>query len=78
MDSLGGAIPIRDERKEDQPAIYSLTQRAFAPMSFAAGDEQELIGALRARGGLTLSLVAELDGKVVGHVARIARPSSLT
>jgi putative acetyltransferase len=69
MNTLGEKVVIRDERTEDQPAIYSLTQRAFAPMSFAAGDEQDLIDVLRARGGLAISLVAELDGEIVGHVA---------
>jgi putative acetyltransferase len=69
MDKLGDAIVIRDERTEDRPVIYDLTRRAFAPMSFAAGDEQDLIDALRACGALTISLVAEMDGKVVGHVA---------
>jgi putative acetyltransferase len=69
MNILVEKVVIRDERTDDQPSIHDLTRRAFAPMSFAAGDEQDLIDALRARGGLTLSLVAELDGKVVGHVA---------
>jgi len=60
---------IRDEQPEDQAAIHGLTQRAFAPMPFAAGDEQDLIDALRAAGALSLSLVAILDGKLVGHIA---------
>ena len=69
MEKLGDTILIRDEREEDRPVIYDLTRRAFAPMPFAAGDEQDLTDALRDCGGLTLSLVAELDGEVVGHMA---------
>ena len=41
------AIRIRPEVATDSPAIFDLTQRAFAPMPFAAGDEQVLIGVLR-------------------------------
>jgi len=62
-------ILIRPEAPRDHPAIYDLTRRAFAPMPFAAGDEQDLIGALRDGGALSLSLVAELHHRVVGHVA---------
>jgi putative acetyltransferase len=61
-------VTIRPERPEDHAAIYDVTQRAFAPMPFAAGDEQELIGKLRDGGALALSLVAEKDGVVVGQV----------
>jgi putative acetyltransferase len=62
-------ILIRPEEPRDHQAIFDLTRRAFAPMPFAAGDEQELIGALRDGGALSLSLVAEQHHKVVGHVA---------
>ena len=63
------AIRIRPEVETDPPAIYDLTRRAFAPMRFAAGDEQALIRILRDLGALSLSLVAEHQGEVVGHVA---------
>ncbi|MGL4490034.1 MAG: GNAT family N-acetyltransferase, partial [Rhizobiaceae bacterium] len=62
-------ILIRLERPDDVLAIHDLTKRAFAPMPFAAGDEQDLIDVLRAIGDLTLSLVAEIEGKIVGHIA---------
>lgn len=60
---------LRDEQPSDHDAIYQLTQRAFAPMAFAAGDEQDLINALRDAGALAISMVAILDSKVVGHIA---------
>ncbi|MGL4490442.1 MAG: GNAT family N-acetyltransferase, partial [Rhizobiaceae bacterium] len=62
-------ILIRPERPDDVLAIHDLTKRAFAPMPFAAGDEQDLIDTLRAIGDLTLSLMAEIEGKIVGHIA---------
>lgn len=61
-------IPIRPETASDYGAIHDVTQRAFAPMPFAEGDEQLLIGKLRDAGALALSLVAERDGFVVGQV----------
>jgi putative acetyltransferase len=60
---------IRFEASGDYATIYDLTKRAFAPMPFAAGDEQDLINQLRDAGALVISLVAELNGKIVGHVA---------
>lgn len=62
-------ILIRPERAEDHAAIYDITKRAFAPMPYAAGDEQDLIDQLRKAGALVLSLVAEHDGKVVGQIS---------
>jgi putative acetyltransferase len=60
---------IRSEKREDYAAIYDLTRRAFAPMPFAGGDEQDLINQLRDADALVISLVAERDGKIVGHIA---------
>jgi putative acetyltransferase len=61
-------ILIRPETPADHAAIHDVTQRAFAPMPYADGDEQLLIGKLRDAGALALSLVAEHDGVVVGQV----------
>ncbi len=60
---------IRDERPEDEETIGQITTAAFANMPFADGDEADLIEKLRATGGLTISLVAESDGKTVGHIS---------
>lgn len=59
---------IRPERADDDAAIYDVTKRAFAPMPFSDGDEQELIGRFREAGVLALSLVAEMDDRVVGQI----------
>jgi putative acetyltransferase len=62
-------VEIRSERQEDIGAIYDLTKRAFAPMVFAGGNEQDLINAVRDAGALSISLVAEVGSRIVGHVA---------
>ncbi|MGD8396557.1 MAG: N-acetyltransferase [Candidatus Eiseniibacteriota bacterium] len=58
------ALIVRREGDEDVDAI-----RAVHATSFPSDDEARLVDALRAAGRLELSLVAELDGAVVGHVA---------
>jgi putative acetyltransferase len=59
---------IRLEHADDHAAIYEVTKRAFEPMPFSDGDEQELIGRFREAGVLALSLVAEMDSAVVGQI----------
>jgi putative acetyltransferase len=56
-------IDIRQERPADVPAIRDLNTRAF-------GQEQEanIVDALRKNGAASLSLVATLNGRVVGHI----------
>lgn len=61
--------PIRTETPADHAAIHDVTKRAFAPMPYAEGDEQILIGKLRDAGALACSLVAEREGMVVGQVS---------
>jgi putative acetyltransferase len=62
-------IVIRSERDADKSAIAELTAAAFDTLEISNHTEQFIIEALRAAGALRLSLVAELDGRVVGHVA---------
>lgn len=66
-------LTIRPESPRDQAAIHALTKRAFAPMPFAGGDEQDLIDRLRSAGALTISLVAQSDADgeeaIVGYIA---------
>lgn len=66
---MSPSYTIRAEQPGDVAAIYDLVKRAFAPMPFSDGDEQDLVDALRAAGDLTLSLVAvSPEGEVIGHV----------
>lgn len=62
-------IVIHPETKADINAITDVTVSAFAPLEFSSHTEQFIIDALRAANALSLSLVAELDGRVVGHIA---------
>lgn len=63
------SFTIRPEQGADEEAIYDLVKRAFAPMPFSGGDEQDLVNALRMQGDLALSLVAvDPDGTVIGHI----------
>ncbi|MDK3017474.1 GNAT family N-acetyltransferase [Pseudodonghicola flavimaris] len=62
-------LTIRDERPEDIDAIGAITAAAFAPVAVSQQTEPAIIRALRAAGALSLSLVAEDAGEIVGHVA---------
>jgi len=62
-------IVIRDEVAADAAAIAEVTVTAFQTLAISHHTEQFIIAALRAARALTVSLVAELDGKIVGHVA---------
>ena len=60
---------IRNETVSDIEAIAEVTIAAFRTLPISHHTEQFIINALRAANALTLSLVAEMDGRVVGHVA---------
>ncbi|MBU1154342.1 MAG: N-acetyltransferase [Proteobacteria bacterium] len=60
---------IRGETSADIEAIKEVTIAAFKTLPISQNTEQFIIKALRAAGVLTISLVAEIDGRVVGHVA---------
>ena len=62
-------ILIRDETKYDAAVITEVTVAAFESMEISNHTEQFIIEALRSARALTLSLVAEADGRVVGHIA---------
>jgi len=59
---------IRDETESDIEAITEITKQAFANHPFSRNTEQFIIHALRGANALTVSLVAENDGTVVGHI----------
>lgn len=62
-------VSIRPERPGDAPVIRRIIERAFATAAHSDGTEHEIVRRLRAADALTVSLVAELDGQVRGHVA---------
>jgi putative acetyltransferase len=62
-------IVIRSETDADVSAIGEVTVAAFRNLEISHHTEQFIIEALRAAGALTLSLVAEADGRVIGHIA---------
>jgi len=62
-------VIIRNETESDIQAIAELTKTAFATLAISQHTEQFIIAALRAAGALTVSLVAQIDGTVAGHVA---------
>lgn len=62
-------ILIRTESPNDIEAIDQVTRAAFAGKSYSAGREPGIVAGLRETNALTLSLVAEVDGKVVCHAA---------
>jgi putative acetyltransferase len=62
-------IVIRDETHADVGAIRDVTVSAFKTLAISHHTEQFIIAVLRTARSLTLSLVAEVDGRVVGHIA---------
>ena len=60
---------VRTEQKGEEQVIHDLTDAAFAGAEHSDGTEAVIVKALRDAGALTLSLVAEQDGAIVGHVA---------
>lgn len=62
-------LTIRREEPCDIVSIRAVTQEAFAGQAFSQGTEAAIIDSLRESNSLLLSLVAVIDGEVVGHVA---------
>jgi putative acetyltransferase len=67
--SKNPTISIRSETDADVSAITAVTVAAFKTLEISNHTEQFIIEALRAEKALTLSLVAEANGRVVGHIA---------
>ncbi len=61
---------IRQETVKDHAEVYSLIKTAFETANVKDGDEQDFAVKLRNSKGFVpeLSLVAELDGKLIGHI----------
>jgi len=66
---MNADIVIRKETSADAGAIAQVTIAAFKTLEISNHTEQYIVDALRAAKALTVSLVAEVDGRVVGHIA---------
>jgi len=62
-------IVIRNETGADVGTITEVTVAAFKTLEISNHTEQFIIEALRAAKALTVSMVAELHGRVIGHIA---------
>jgi len=62
-------VIVRDETPHDFTAIREINLAAFRDHPFSQQTEHLIVEALRGAGALELSLVAEVDGVVVGHIA---------
>ena len=60
---------IHAELPGDAPAIHTVTVEAFQDAPHSDHNEQFIVESLRHAGALTVSLVAEDQGKIIGHVA---------
>lgn len=60
---------IRTESQSDHAAISAVTEAAFRTLEISSQTEHFIVDALRTAGALTISLVAEAGGRVVGHIA---------
>ncbi len=72
-------VTIRPELPDDHAVIGDIIVAAFHGMPYAAGDEAQLVGALRSQNALSVSLVAEWQGVLIGQIALSpARPADGT
>jgi putative acetyltransferase len=62
-------IVIRSETDADVRAITDVTIAAFKTLEISNHTEQFIVEALRAAKALTVSLVAEVNGRITGHIA---------
>ncbi len=63
-------IKIRQERESDATQVYEVVKNAFASAPFSDHDEHNLVTRLKTSHAFipALSIVAELDSKIVGHI----------
>jgi putative acetyltransferase len=66
---LDSKIVIRNETDADIGAISEVTVAAFKTLAISNHTEQFIIEALRIARALTVSLVAEVNSRVIGHIA---------
>ena len=62
-------LTLRNEHADDIENIFNLTQLAFLNAAHTDHTEHLIVNALREANQLTISIVAELDQQIIGHVA---------
>lgn len=62
-------VTVRNEAAWDQDSITTVVAAAFETHPHSNQTEHLLVQKLREQGALTISLVAEFEGEVVGHIA---------
>jgi putative acetyltransferase len=62
-------LKIRPETPADVHSIEAVTAAAFLNAPHTSHTEQHIVNALRNAGKLSVSLVAEADGTLIGHIA---------
>jgi putative acetyltransferase len=62
-------IVIRNEKPDDVVAINEVTVAAFNTLAISSHTEQIIVEELRVARALAVSFVAEMDGRVIGHIA---------
>jgi putative acetyltransferase len=60
---------IRKEKNTDFESITNVTIEAFKNHPISHQTEHFIVNSLRSAGALTISLVAEIDGQIVGQIA---------
>ncbi|NLX18861.1 MAG: N-acetyltransferase [Desulfobulbus sp.] len=60
---------IRPEQSADTERIRALALNAFLAQTQSSHTEHRIIDRLRETNSLSISLVAEVDGEIVGHIA---------
>lgn len=60
---------IRDQQLDDDAVVRQLVEDAFRGRPYSDGNEAPIVETLRAAGALTLALVAEEGGEILGQVA---------
>jgi len=66
---MESSVIIRNETASDVVVFTHVTVAAFMTLKISNPTEHYIVHALLDAGALALSLVAEMDGEVVGHVA---------
>jgi putative acetyltransferase len=62
-------VIIRAEQNTDHSQVETVIMAAFLDHPHSDQSEHHLVNRLREQGGLTLALVAESDGRIVGQIA---------